>query len=130
MANLELSTPRHEVNTDASIAPGVLVYVTDYAAHSLEQLFSTYEHLNEYLNNLYLPDDETGLYHLVLPDGIYSNGWGHVVFHGNAVFDEHGFVSADDQFYIPYSGAVRIEGNQGEVWQNWDYDQSGNLVEN
>lgn len=75
------------------------------------------------------------LYRLSLPLGAYIDRRGKVMIFEEAELGNHVgvssrvVVSGRGLMQLPYDGVVRIEGNGGELWQNFEFKPDGTLAD-
>jgi len=115
-------------NDNSSIAPGVTIYMSkagfEEAMESAEKLDEG-SYFAEYMQTAQPVDDEGVLYTMRLPEGAYSMGWGGCTFYGEATFEDDMPAVREKPFSSPYDAIVRIEGDSGELWQNYNFQPDG-----
>lgn len=68
------------------------------------------------------------LYSMRLPEGLFEESNVGIRFLTRGIVDGHGLVHAtakDSSFILYHTSVVRIEGDEGDLWQNPDYNPDG-----
>jgi hypothetical protein len=113
-------------NTNASTGIGLTAYLTPLGAERASELFESNPGYAEYLTLLTEVPDELPMFTLRLEQGIYSMGWGSCHFHARADRKGDAIIGVENTgFYLGYAYVVRIESDNGDVWQNWSFTEDG-----
>lgn len=111
-------------NVNASREPGLTAWLTHEGARRLEEYFEQRSDCRKYLDCLTHDQGEL-LAPLRLKQGTYSTGAGACMFYGEAQMQDGVIEDSKDPFYLGYAYVVRIASDNGDVWQNWRYDETG-----
>ncbi|HET9850525.1 MAG TPA: hypothetical protein VFP35_02800 [Candidatus Saccharimonadales bacterium] len=115
-----------ELNNEASQAPGLTAYLTEEGASTLKDIPG----ISDYAEGLEMAPGMLGSWRLRINEGIYSTGWGNIQFHGRGAVEPDGnFSLQEDPFFLGYGYVVRVEGDNGELWQNRNYNPDGSSKE-
>jgi hypothetical protein len=118
---------RGELNDNCSLGAGLTVYMTSRGQEVLTRVSE--EHGLPHADMLKAVEDKPGCFSLRLDEGVYSTGWGAVeLYDKGEVDDASGVLSGEGiPISLGYTFIVRIEGDHGELWQNWSYNADGTV---
>lgn len=111
-------------NVDSSRDIGLTAYLTPRGKQVVTELLCKNGGYEKYRTQL----TEAGAGQLAtirLATGIYDTGFGSCHFHGEAQLINGQLIRPDGGFSLGYAYVVRIESDNGDVWQNRLYDESG-----
>lgn len=116
------------MNDNRSIGLGFTAFITSEAVERLRQYGQENDvaYFETYLSTAEAVEETADVYRIRFAEGVYMMGFGGASIYGKAVLQEPGYwIDEEDPMSIGYSHIIRIEGDAGELWQNWERNPDG-----